>query len=126
MRVALGAVVVVLLAGCKSAAPAANYQWTIHAPPQVTLGSHSKLKFNVETRTLDGQLAAEVPYRWVVEWVGVHGAEHQGYSSREEELSVKGGPGIATLRILAAHGGDSKIEVARATFSVVPETLPSK
>jgi hypothetical protein len=122
----IGVLVVALLAGCKSAAPAANYQWTIKAPPQVTLGAHSKLKFNVETRSMDGQLVADVPYRWVVEWVGVHGVEHQGHSSREQELSVKGGPGMGSIRILAAQGEDKKIEVARATFDVIPETLPSK
>jgi hypothetical protein len=123
----LGLAAVAVMAGCKTpAAPAANYQWSVKAPSQVTLGSKSKLRFVVETRTPDGQVAAEVPYRWVVEWVGLHGSEHQGYSSREEEITVKGGPGKASLRILASQGEDRKVEVAHAQFDVIQETLPAK
>jgi hypothetical protein len=115
-----------LLAGCKTAAPAAGYQWSVKAPSQVTLGSGSKLRFVVETRTPEGNVVADVPYLWVVEWVGVHGAHHQGYSSREEDISVKGGPGKASLRILASHGDDKKVEVARCEIIVMAETLPAK
>jgi hypothetical protein len=126
VKTLLGLAIVVVLAGCKSAAPAANYQWSVKAPSQVTLGSKSKLRFTVETRTPDGQVAAEVPYLWVVEWVGVHGSQHQGYSGREQDITVKGGPGKASVRILAAHGEDKHVEVARAEFDVIQETLPAK
>jgi hypothetical protein len=122
----LGIAIVALMASCKSAAPAANYQWSVQAPSQVTLGSKSRLKFLVETKTMDGQMAADVPYLWVVEWVGVHGVEHQGYSGREQDITVKGGPGKASVRILAAHGEDKHVEVARAEFDVIQETLPAK
>ncbi len=125
-RMLLGLAAVALTAGCKTAAPAANYQWTVKAPSQVALASKSRLKFVVETRTPDGQGVADVPYLWVVEWVGLHGMEHQGYSSREEDITVKGGPGKAILRILASHGEDRKVEVARAEVEVVQETLPAK
>jgi len=125
-RMLLGLAAVALTAGCKTAAPAANYQWSVKAPSQVTLGSKSKLKFVVETRTPDGQGVADIPYLWVVEWVGLHGMEHQGYSSREEDITVKGGPGKATVRVLASHGEDKMVEVARAEFEVTQETLPAK
>ncbi len=125
-RTLLGLAAVALMAGCKTAAPAANYQWSVKAPSQVALGSKSRLKFVVETRTPNGQGVADVPYRWVVEWVGVHGVEHQGYSAREEDITVKGGPGKASVRILASQGGDKKVEVARAEFDVIQETPPAK
>ena len=125
-RTLLGIAAVALMAGCKAAAPAANYQWSVKAPSQVALASKSKLRFTVETRTPDGQVVAEVPYRWVVEWVGLHGSEHQGYSGREQDITVKGGPGKASVRILGSQGEDKKVEVARAEFDVVQETLPAK
>jgi hypothetical protein len=125
-RTLLGLAAVALMAGCKHAAPAAGYQWSIKAPAQVTLGSKSKLTFVVETRTPDGQMAVDVPYRWVVEWVGVHGVEHQGYSGKEQEISVKGGPGKASIRVLGSQGEDKKVEVAHASVEVLQETLPSK
>lgn len=126
MKSVLALTTLALLAGCKTAAPAGEYQWSVKSPSQVTLGKGSRLKFTVETRAHDGQAVADVPFLWVVEWVGVHGVEHQGYSSREEDIAVKGGPGKATLRILASHGDDKRVEVARAEFTVVSETLPAK
>jgi hypothetical protein len=122
----LGLAILVLVSGCKSAAKGVDYRWSVKAPAQVPLGSGSKLRFTVETRTADGQVVGEVPYRWVVEWVGVHGSQHQGYSMREEEISAKGGPGTAQIRILAYDQSNKVVEVARASFEAVAETLPAK
>src|SRR6185436_3927417 len=86
MKSLLGiALTLLILAGCKVAATADDYRWTIKAPAQVSLAPHSKLHFVVEARS-HGQLVAEVPYMWVVEWVGVHGVRHQGWSLREEDI----------------------------------------
>ena len=113
------------LAGCKVAATADDYQWTVKVPAQVSHASHSKLHVVVEAHA-QGRLVAEVPYMWVVDWVGVHGVRHQGWSSREEDIVVKGGPGTATVRVLVFDRGHNVVEVARASFEVTAETPPAK
>jgi hypothetical protein len=112
-----------LFSGCYSAAPAGEHSWTIRAPSKVAL--ETKLSFTVEAHAPDGTAVAEVPYVWKVEWVSVEGTRHQGKSSHEEHIKVKGTPGTATLRILA-YGPDQKlVEVAHATFEVTPAQAPA-
>ena len=125
MKTFLGLSMLALLAGCHSAVRSDDFRWSVKAPSQVSLGSKSKLRFVAEARTPDGGLVADVPYLWVVEWVGLHGTRHQGYSTHEEQITVKGSPGTAQLRILALDG-DREVEVARASFEVVTEQLPAK
>lgn len=105
-------------AGCKVAATAEDYRWTVSAPSQVVDAPRSKLRFVVHAQAADGRPAAEVPYMWVVDWVGVHGIRHQGWSGREEHLQVKGEPGTAVLRILVFNHAHDIVEVAQASFQV--------
>ena len=112
-----------LLTGCHVTASAAPYRWSLRAPPSVVLGAHSRLHFTVETAAADGRAVEDVPYIWAVDWVGLHGVEHQGRSFREERILVKGEPGIAVLRILASDGGDRLVEVARTSIQVT-QPLP--
>lgn len=104
--------------GCKVAATAEDYRWSLTAPSQVVDAPHSKLRFVVQAQTPDGRLAGEVPYMWVVDWVGVRGIRHQGWSGREEHLQVKGDPGTAVLRILVFNHAHDIVEVAQASFQV--------
>lgn len=107
-----------LLAGCLVTGPAAPYRWTLRVPASVVRAPHSHLRFTVETTTPDGRTVDAVPYVWAVDWVGLHGVEHQGRSFREEHLLVKGESGVAVLRILASDGGDRLVEVTRAEIQV--------
>src|SRR5579862_886549 len=99
-----------MLAGCHVAAPAEGYRWILKAPAKVDDAPHSKLRFVVETSTFDGRTVEGVPYIWIVDWVGVHGVEHQGTSFREESIRVKGDAGVASLRILAVGRYDRLVE----------------
>ena len=108
----------ILLSGCLVTGPAAPYQWTLRAPASVVHAPHSHLHFTVETTTTDGRAVDAVPYMWAVDWVGLHGVEHQGRSFREERILVKGESGTAVLRILASDGGDRIVEVARTEIQV--------
>jgi len=126
MRTLLGLSSLVLLWGCKVAASSEDYRWKVKAPSQIPHGAHSKLHFSVETTGSDGQPVAEVPYMWIVDWVGVRGIRHQGWSSREEAIQVKGGPGTAALRILAVDWNHEVVEVARLSFEVGAEAPPAK
>ena len=126
MRTLLTFSLLAILAGCKVAATAEDYRWSVKAPSQVSLVPKSKLHFTVEARTSDGHLVAEVPYMYAVEWVGVHGLRHQGWSSREEYIVVKGDPGMAFLRILVLDRYHNITEVARSTVEVTAETPPAK
>ena len=126
MKTLLGLTAFVLLAGCKVAATSEEYRWSVKAPSQVSLGAHSKIRFAVETSSLDGRQVAEVPYMWIVDWVGVRGIRHQGWSLREESIQVKGGPGTAVLRILAFDRHHEIVEVARASIEVGTESPPAK
>ena len=103
--------------GCHVAATAEGYRWSVKAPSTVMLQPHTRLTFSIEARAADGQPVAEVPFIWFVQWVGVNGVEHQGWSSREHSILVKGDPGTATLRILAS-GRYGLVEVARHEFKV--------
>jgi len=108
-----------ILAGCLVTARAEEYQWTVKGPSKVVLTPHGRLHFMVETTTADGRPAVDVPFVWVVDWVGVAGAEHQGRSYREHHILAKGAPGTAILRILATRGGyEGLVEVARSSFQV--------
>jgi hypothetical protein len=118
MKTCMSALLALLLAGCHVAATAESYRWTLKAPPKASAAPKSKLPFSVEATTLSGTAAEGVPYIWVVDWVGVHGVEHQGRSYREESIRVKGGPGTAWIRILAFDRYDGLIEVARAPVEV--------
>jgi hypothetical protein len=111
-------------AGCHVAATAEGYRWSVKAPATVMHQPHSRLTFTVEARATDGQLVAEVPFVWFVHWVGVNGVEHQGWSSREHSILVKGDSGTATLRILA-RGPYGLVEVARHEFKVEEGPAPS-
>lgn len=114
-----------LLAGCLVSGPAEGYRWTLRAPVEVVHLPHSRLRFKVETSTPDGRPVEGMPYIWYVDWVGVHGVEHQGRSFYEESILVKGGPGTAMLRILAHDRYDQLVEVARAAIQVSwPEPRP--
>jgi hypothetical protein len=114
--------VVILLAcalsGCHVAATAGEYRWSVKAPAKVDDAPHSKLHFTVETTTPSGAAVDGVPYIYVIDWVGVHGVEHQGHSYREEAIRVKGGTGVAWLRILAVDRYERLVEVARSSFEV--------
>ena len=125
MRTLLGIALIGMLAGCKVAAVSEDYRWKVKAPAQVSMAPQSRLHFVVEARA-QGRLVAEVPYVWVVEWVGLHGVRHQGWSSREERILVKGDPGTAHLRILALDRYHEMVEVASASFEVTPEPPPAK
>ena len=106
------------LSGCHVASYADGYRWTVKAPAKVEDAPHSKLHFVVETTSPSGAAAEGVEYVWFVDWVGVHGVEHQGSSYREESIRVKGGPGVAWLRILAVDRYGRLVEVAKASFEV--------
>jgi hypothetical protein len=124
MRIILSTVVVALLAGCQVAATAEDYHWTVKAPAKVVMEPHSRLQFVVEANTSAGTPVRGVPYIWTVDWVGIQGVRHQGWSFEEESLRVKGAPGTAVLRILAYDRWDRIVEVARASFEVTPQVLP--
>jgi hypothetical protein len=109
---------VTALSGCHVAATAGEYRWTVKAPAKVEDAPHSKLHFTVETTTPSGAAVDGVPYIYVIDWVGVHGVEHQGHSYREEAIRVKGGTGVAWLRILAVDRYERLVEVARSSFEV--------
>lgn len=106
------------LSGCHVVAAGGDYRWTVKAPAKVENAPHSKLHFTVETTTAGGAAVDGVPYVWVVDWVGVHGVEHQGHSYREEAIRVKGESGVAWLRILSLDRYDRLVEVARTSFEV--------
>lgn len=112
-----------LVAGCFVAATAEEYRWKIKAPAKTPLGA--KLHFTVEAATPDGTAAIDVPYVWRVDWVGVNGIRHQGRSFRPERIEVKGEPGMAILRILAADLHGRTVEVAHAMFEVTPDRPPA-
>jgi hypothetical protein len=118
MRPCLSVLIALALSGCHMASSAEGVRWTVKAPSKVDNAPHSKLRFVVETTTPSGAAVEGVAYIWIVDWVGVHGVEHQGYSFREEELRVKGGPGVASLRILAVDHYDRLVEVAKASVEV--------
>ena len=120
MKTMTSALLVLLLAGCHVASSAEAYRWTLKPPAIVSAPPHRRLSFSVETTTPGGAIEEGVPYVWVVDWVGVHGAEHQGRSYREESIRVKGGAGTALLRILAVDRGERLVEVARATVEIPP------
>jgi hypothetical protein len=114
---------VTMLAGCKVAATAEEYVWTIKAPTQVQLDS--KLMFVVETHASAGRPVMDVPFVWKIEWAGLDGIRHQGRSFREEWIRVKGDPGTAVVRIFAVGLDDQLIEVTRASVRVVGPTPPA-
>jgi hypothetical protein len=124
MRMMLSAVAVALLAGCHVAATAEDYRWTVKVPAKIALEPHSRLQFAVEATTSGGRSVRGVPYVWTVDWVGIRGLHHQGWSFEEESLRVKGDPGTAVLRILACDRWDRIVEVARASFEVTARVLP--
>ena len=111
-----------LIAGCYSAAPAGDHRWTIKAPKTVVL--ENKLVFTVEAQTPDGAQVRDVPYVWRVDWVGVQGPRHQGYSFVPEKITAKGSPGTATLRVLAHDLHESLVEVASAQVEVTAAPVP--
>ena len=117
MRAFLGLSLMALLASCQSAAKAKDYVWTIKSPPRIE--AESKLRFTVETATAGGAQAHEVPFIWKVDWVGIEGSHHQGYSYKEQAIRVKGAPGRAKLRIFAEDPAGERVEVASATIDVV-------
>jgi hypothetical protein len=117
MRPFLGLSLMALLASCQSAAKAKDYLWTIKSPPRVE--AESKLRFTVETTTAAGTQAREVPFIWKVDWVGIDGSHHQGYSYKEQSIRVKGAPGKATLRVFAEDSAGERVEVANSTIDVV-------
>jgi hypothetical protein len=126
MKTLLAITLLALGSGCKVAAEGEYYRWSVKAPSQVPLGSGSKLRFVVEARSPDGRPVVDVPYIWVVEWVGVHGIRHQGWTGREERIQVKGDPGRAYVRILAVGPNHETVEVARADFEVTTDIPPAK
>lgn len=107
-----------LAAGCFTAAPAGEFRWKVNAPSKV--GMDDRFRFTVEAYGPDGAAAFGVPFVWRIDWVGVDGHRHQGRSFEEERINAKGVPGTATLRILAADGGDGLVEVAHVKFEVTP------
>ena len=117
MRALLGLSLIALLASCQSAAKAKDYVWTIKSPPRIE--AESKLRFTVETTTAGGAQAREVPFIWKVDWVGIDGSHHQGYSYKEQSIRVKGAPGKATLRVFAEDSAGERVEVANSTIDVV-------
>lgn len=118
MKTWTGVFLVLLLTGCHVASTAEEYRWSLKSPPTVTAAPKSRLSFSVETTTPGGRAEEGVPYIWVVDWVGVHGVQHQGRSSREESIRVKGGAGTALIRILAFDREDRLLEVARAPVEI--------
>lgn len=123
MKTFFGVALLSLLAGCKVAATAEDFQWTVRAPSAVS--SEGKLLFTVETKD-SGRAIHRVPYVWKVEWVGVEGIRHQGYSYEPESIRVKGGPGIALVRVFAIDRGHHMVEVASASFEVTAHEPPVK
>ena len=117
------ALALTLVAGCYVAATTEEYRWTVKAPSKVPL--ETKLHFTVDAHTPDGTRVVDVPYVWRVDWVGVKGIRHQGRSSDEERIVVKGEPGTAVLRILAFDRTHHLVEVVRAVFDVTPSHPPA-
>ena len=117
MRMLLGLSLLAMLASCQSAAKAKDYVWSIKSPPKIE--AESKLRFTVETATAGGAQAREVPFVWKIDWVGVEGSHHQGYSFKEQSIRVKGAPGKAMLRIFADDPAGALVEVASAAIEVV-------
>ena len=117
MRMLLGLSLLAMLASCQSAAKAKDYRWSVKAPPKIE--AESKLRFTVETTTASGVQAQEVPFVWKIDWVGIEGSHHQGYSYKEQSIRVKGAPGKAKLRVFAKDPGDELVEVANMTIEVV-------
>jgi hypothetical protein len=122
MRTLLALATLTLLAGCKVAAPAADFRWKVNAPASVL--EESRLHFTVETHQ-NGSPVRGVPYVWRVQWVGVDGIRHQGHSFDAESIRVKGAPGTAMVQILAVDDGGYLVEVARAAFDVKPGHPPA-
>jgi len=120
MKTCTSALLLLVLTSCHVASSAEAYRWALKSPARVDAAPHRRLSFSVETTTSGGTSEDGVPFIWVVDWVGVQGAEHQGRSYHEESLRVKGGPGTAWLRILAFDHGDRLIEVARAPVEIPP------
>lgn len=120
MKTMTSALLLLVLSGCHVASSAEAYRWTLKPPATVGSAPHRRLSFSVETTTPGGAIEEGVPYIWVVDWVGVHGVEHQGRSSREESIRVKGGAGTARLRILAIDRGERIVEVASAAVEIPP------
>jgi hypothetical protein len=120
MRTGLSFLLAMALSGCHFAADADGYRWTLKAPSKVEGAPHGRLFFTVETTTPRGTAIGGVPYIWIVDWVGLHGVEHQGDSYREENIRVKGGAGTAWLRILAMGRYDRLVEVAKVPVEVSP------
>lgn len=119
MKAVLSLLGLAVIAGCSTpAAQAAAYKWKLNAPSTVVIAPQSKIHFTVETTTLDGKPIGDIPYVWVVDWVGLHGMQHNGESSHEEAILVKGGPGTAYLRILARDPNERLAEVAKASITV--------
>jgi len=119
---AIPALTLALLASCHSAAPAGEHQWTLKAPKSVAI--ENKLVFTVETTSPNGAAVREVPYVWRVDWVGVQGSRHQGYSFRSEKITAKGTPGTAMLHVLAYDPNGNLVEVASAPVEVTPAPQP--
>jgi len=117
MRALLGLSLMALLASCQSAAKAKDYTWTIKAPPSIEV--ESKLRFTVETKTASGEQPRDIPFIWKVDWVGIDGSHHQGYSYKEQSIRVKGAPGKAKLRVFANDPAGEQVEVAGTVIEVV-------
>jgi hypothetical protein len=119
----IAALALSLVAGCLVASTTEEYRWEAKAPARVSMDG--RLHFTVEARTPEGTPVMDAPYVWRVEWVGVQGIRHQGRSSVPERILVKGEPGKAVLQILAFDRHHQLVEVARATFEVMPGQLPA-
>lgn len=117
------ALALTLVAGCYVAATTEEYRWSVKAPSRVSIDS--KLHFTAEARTPAGAPVADAPFVWRVDWAGVKGIRHQGRSFGEEHIVVKGEPGTAVLRILAADPAGHLVEVARASIEVSASQVPA-
>jgi len=112
---ALAAAGLIALAGCKSWADLETHTVSINAPTRVNLNGEFYFTFFVKDK--EGQ-ATKVAYQWSIQWVGVEGSHHKGKAGESEKIRVKGGKGMATLRILGYDAQGNWGEIAKHPFEV--------
>lgn len=104
------------LSGCKTWAQAGEHAVTIEAPATVHRGE--KFFFTVTVKGSSGNVLPGVAYQWKVDWGGVEGIFHNGKSTVEQRINVKGAPGAAILHIFGYDDQGQVTEVGKREFQV--------
>jgi hypothetical protein len=103
------------LTACKDWAQVGVQTLTISAPTSVS--RHGEFFFTVTAKDVEGHQTGAA-FRWSIEWVGVEGSTHKGYTNNSEKIRVKGNPGTATLRILGYDAQGNWGEIGKHVFQV--------